>query len=105
VTRCAPTAISSSRGRPAETIVEIIEHDPPVRLVTVTHAPGVDIRSTLTFRAAVSATRLSWTSELRAHGLLRLLAPLLTVYAGRQAAAIWRNLKRTLETESHMEQR
>ena len=41
--------ISTSRGRPVDMIVEIIEHDRPHRLVTTTHLVGMDITSSLRF--------------------------------------------------------
>jgi hypothetical protein len=84
-------------GRPVAMVVEITEYGRPHRLSTVTHSRGMDIHSRLRFEPVEGATRLSWSSDLRPHGALRLLTPVLGVIARRQTTAIWNGLKQTLE--------
>jgi hypothetical protein len=83
--------------RSVSMIVEIVEYDRPHWLVSVTHSPGLDIRSRLRFEPVNGATKMSWSSELRPHGPMKLLAPILGAVARRQTAAIWDGLKRSLE--------
>jgi hypothetical protein len=84
-------------GRPVAMVMEITEYGRPHRLSTVTHSPGMHIHSRLRFEPVDGATRLSWSSDLRPHGAMRLLTPVLGVIARRQTTAIWNGLKQTLE--------
>lgn len=92
--RCA-----STRRRPVEMTVEIVEHDRPHRLVTVTRVARMDITSTLTFQSEGGDTRLEWSSELYPRGFVRALTPLLALFGRRQTAAIWANLQPALERQ------
>lgn len=92
--------ISTRRRRPVEMTVEIVEHDRPHRLVTVTRVAGMDITSTLNFRPERGETRLEWSSDLSPRGFVRALTPLLALFGRRQTAAIWANLKHTLEAQT-----
>ena len=88
-----------SMGRPVPMTVEITEYDRPHGLASVTHSPGLDIHSRLRFDPVEGATRMRWSSEIRPHGLMRLLIPILGVIGRRQTAAIWRGLKQTVEEQ------
>lgn len=89
-----------TRRRPVSMIVEIVEYDRPHHLVSVTHSPGLDIRSRLQFEPLGGATKMTWSSELHPHGPMKLLTPILGAVARRQTAAIWDELKRSLEQQS-----
>ena len=91
-------SVGATFGRPVEMIVEITEHQRPRRLATTTHLSWMDIHSTLTFEPDGSAsTRMRWTSDLRPHGPLRALAPLLALFARQQGARIWAGLQDRLD--------
>jgi hypothetical protein len=87
------------RGRraPVETVVTITGYDRPRRLRTTTSARGLEIASDMAFAALPDGTRVRWTCDVRPHGALRLLGPLLRIVAGRQTAAVWEALRTTLE--------
>lgn len=87
------------RGRraPVETVVTITGYDRPRRLRTTTAARGVEIASDLAFAAMPDGTRVSWSCDVRPHGALRLLGPLLGIVARRQTTAVWEALRTTLE--------
>ena len=91
-------SVGTSFGRPVEMIVEITEHQRSGRLATTTRLSWMDIHSTLTFEPDGSAsTRMRWTSELRPRGPLRILAPLLVLFARQQTARIWAGLQDRLD--------
>ena len=83
--------------RPVGMTVEIVEYHRPHLLGTVTRLAGMDITSTLEFAPQGDTTWLHWSSDLRPRGLLRPLAPLLTLLGRRRTRAIWTGLKHTLE--------
>lgn len=85
--------------RPVAMTVEIVDYDRPRRLGTVTRLAGMDITSTLEFAPEGDTTRLHWRSDLRPHGLLRPLTPLLALLGRRRTRAIWTGLKHTLEAQ------
>lgn len=87
-------SVGTNFGRPVEMIVEITEHQRPERLATTTRLSWMEIHSTLTFEAEGSGgTRMRWTSDLRPHGPLRTLAPLLALFGRPQTARIWAGLQ------------
>jgi len=94
-------SVSQSGGRRVEMIIEITEYERPRRFASTTHLSSMDIRSTLTFEPTAGGTLMRWSSQIEPRGLLRLLSPLLAGIGKRQTAAIWANLKRTLEEAGH----
>ena len=91
-------SVGTTFGRPVEMIVEITDHQRPGRLATTTRLSWMDIDSTLTFEPEGSAsTRMRWISDLRPHGPLRILAPLLALVGRQQTARIWAGLQDRLD--------
>jgi hypothetical protein len=57
----------------------------------------MDITSDLRFDPAGQSTLLRWASDLRPHGLVRLLTPVIAAAGRRQTADIWSYLQTTLQ--------
>ena len=53
--------------------------------------------SLIDFAATPDGTRVRWSCDVRPHGALRLLGPLLGIVARRQTTAVWEALRATLE--------
>ena len=87
-----------SVGRPVAMTMAVTEFSPPRRLGSRTKMPGADVQGGLTFDPDPVGTRLTWSWELRPHGVLRLAAPLIGVIGRRQEAATWNRLKQLLES-------
>jgi Polyketide cyclase / dehydrase and lipid transport len=84
-------------GRASQMVIEFIDFDRPRRLGSSTHMSSVDFRGALTFDPDPEGTRMRWSWDVRAHGVLKLLQPLLVRMGRRQEQAIWSALKRYLE--------
>lgn len=94
------SARSVSLGRPVDMIIEFTVYDRPRRLGSRARLPGMDIDGVLTFDPVPNGTRMRWSWELRPHGALRLLTPLVAWVGRRQEASIWTGLKRYLEAQT-----
>jgi uncharacterized protein YndB with AHSA1/START domain len=90
-------AATKTMDRPVEMTIEFTDYQRPRRLASLTHLPTMEIRGALTFEPVPEGTRMKWTWNLRPHGVLRLLSPLITRMGRRQEEAIWASLKRFLE--------
>ena len=81
----------------SEGTVTVREYTPPQRIVfdgqVGTMAPTI----TLTIEPDEAGTRFTRHVEIQTHGLLRILAPLMTPMARREASRFLANLKRELE--------
>jgi uncharacterized membrane protein len=84
------------RRRIAMTI-DVTAYDRPRRLASRTRLAGMDITGELTFVPVPAGARMEWRWDLRPHGALRLLGPLLGRQGRRQEEQIWEALKRFLE--------
>lgn len=90
-------AAVAARGRTAEMDIEYTEYQRPVRLSSTTRMAQAEFSGTLTFEPTGAGTRMRWSWEARFRGPLRLLAPVLARFGGRQEQATWAGLKRRLE--------
>jgi hypothetical protein len=59
--------------------------------------PAADIVGTLRFDPVRNGTRMSWSWDVRPHGLYRLLTPAIARVGRRQEQENWGGLKRLLE--------
>jgi len=84
-------------GRPVEMTIEFTGYERPRRVLSATRMASMDLRGGLTFDPVGDGTMLSWSWELRPHGLLGLLHPLVARIGRRQEQRIWTGLKRFLE--------
>jgi len=92
-------AATETMGRPVEMTIEFTEYERPRRLGSSTHMPTMEIQGALNFDPIPEGTRMRWSWEVQPQGVLRLLAPLITLMGRRQEEAIWAGLKRFLETQ------
>jgi hypothetical protein len=53
----------------------ITAYEPPRRLASSTRLAAMDIHGTLDFDPVPGGTRMRWASDVRPHGLLRLMTP------------------------------
>ncbi len=92
-------AAATSMGRSVEMVIEFTAFERPLRLSSATSTSSMDIQYTLTFEPAPGGTRMGWSGDLEARGILKLLTPLIARVGRRQEQAIWASLKRYLEEE------
>lgn len=78
--------------------IEVTAYERPRRLASRTRLAGMDIDGQLSFEPVTGGTRMRWCWDLRPHGPLRLLGPLIARVGARQEREIWSSLKRFLET-------
>jgi hypothetical protein len=93
---CFRCVSAGRRGRPVEMVVEVVRHERPRRLSTVTRLPTMEIMSTLTLDPVEAGTRMRWVSELEPQGALALLRPIMPTIARRQTRRIWDALEHHL---------
>jgi hypothetical protein len=86
-----------TRPRPVVMITENTGYDWPRRLASTTRLSAMDIQGTLSFDPVPVGTRVRWSWELRPHGPLKLLTPVMARIGARRERAIWTGLKRVLE--------
>lgn len=87
----------STMGRPAPMVIEFTGYERPRLLASSTHLSRMDIDGTLTFEPVGGGTRMRWSWEMRPHGSLRVLRPLLTRLGRRRERTNWAGLKEFLE--------
>ena len=87
---------ATTRGS-AEMTIEITRYERPSRLESSTRLSNMDIKGALTFDPVPEGTRMRWVWDVRAHGVLTLMGPLISRMGERQERTIWTNLKRVLE--------
>lgn len=90
-------AVIVSRGQRVVTTVTYTEFERPWRLTSTTHLSSMDIEGTLTFEPVPEGARMRWYWLLKAHGLLKLIGPLVARAGRSQEEANWSGLKRYLE--------
>ena len=86
-------------SRTTEMVIEFTAYERPCRLASSTRMTSVDIRGSLTFDPVPEGTLMRWQWEVRPHGALRLLTPLIVFLGRRQEQAVWAGLKRLLEEQ------
>lgn len=86
-----------STGRTVGMTIENTGYERPRRLAVKTHLSNMDIEGNLNFDSVAEGTRMRWLWDLKPHGALRLMTPLIAPMGRRQEQTIWTNLKRVLE--------
>ncbi|HVB44290.1 MAG TPA: SRPBCC family protein [Streptosporangiaceae bacterium] len=87
-----------SRGKPVAMTVETTGYDRPRRLESSTKVPRMDIRGAVTFDPVPQGTAMRWSWDVRPHGLLKLMTPVIARIGRRQEQAVWAGLKDLLES-------
>jgi hypothetical protein len=80
-------------------VIEFTRFDRPGRLASSTHVSSMDTHGALTLEPVASGTRMRWSWQLEAHGVLRLMSPMVASMGHRREQRIWTGLKRLLEEE------
>lgn len=80
-----------------EMLVQIVDFDPPQRLLTRTTSSMMATSGTLTFSPARGGTVMTWNWQVQPKGWLRALGPLFGPIGNRVERGIWTGLKRHLE--------
>jgi hypothetical protein len=83
-----------------EMTTELTGYERPRRLASTTRLSGMAIRGTLSFDPVPGGTRMRWSWDLKPHGLLKLMTPLVTRIGARGEWAIWTSLKQFLEARA-----
>lgn len=93
-------SVMAGTGVVAPMTVEYTAYDRPHRLASHTALRSMDIDGELLFESldGGTRTRMRWLWELRPHGMVRLLRPLVRRVGQRQEREVWTGLKRLLET-------
>lgn len=85
-------------GNMHEMLIEFTAFDRPKSLSTTSTMSMATASGTLTFEPVPTGTLVRWSWQIRARGLMKLLAPILIPLARRQERVIWTSLKQHLET-------
>jgi uncharacterized protein YndB with AHSA1/START domain len=88
-----------TRGRRMPMTIEFTEFDRPRRLASATHSSMMDTVGAITLEPSADGTRMRWRWDVRPHGLLRLIPPVVGLFGRRQERSIWGNLKHLLESD------
>ena len=88
----------STRGRTMPLTVEFTGFERPWRLTSLTHSSTMETDGALTFESVPDGTRMRWSWDVRPHGFLRLMTPIVGRIGRRQERRIWGNPKRLLES-------
>jgi len=94
------SAAVRSGGRTTEMTIEVTAYERPTLLASATTLAQADIAYVLRFEPVPEGTRMRWTGQVRPHGALRLLGPLVTWVGARQERRNWERLKAHLEAVS-----
>jgi uncharacterized protein YndB with AHSA1/START domain len=89
-------------GRTTRMTIEYTTYERPRRLASAIHMPAADIAGTLRFDAVPNGTRMSWSWQVRPHGLYRLLTPVIARVGQHQEQENWGGLKRFLEAREEL---
>jgi Polyketide cyclase / dehydrase and lipid transport len=84
-------------GHPMPMTVEFTDYDRPRRVTSCTRSSMMTTDGTLSFVPIPGGTLMRWSWDVRPHGILRLLGPLVGWLGRRQEQNIWGSLKRLLE--------
>lgn len=95
-------AETTLRGQSVPMVIAFTAYERPRRLGSVTHMATMDIVGELNFESLPAGTRMRWSWDLRPHGLLKLLTPLVVRMGQHQERAIWTSLKRVLEASPEL---
>lgn len=87
------------RGGVVPMTIEFTEFDRPHRLAERVHMQAMDLTGELVFEPVAGRTWMLWSWDLRPHGVLRFLGPLVAVMGRRQERRIWTQMKLLLEEQ------
>jgi len=90
-------AETRTMGRMVAMTIEWTAYERPSRLASWTRLSGMDIRGDLRFEPVAGGTRMRWAWDLKPHGGLKFMGPMITLMGRRQERTIWTSLKRVLE--------
>ncbi len=82
-----------------EMVIKFTGYQRPRRLMSFTHMSAMDTQGGLTFDPVPEGTRMRWSWELQARGVLRLMGPMVARMGRNQEQRIWTGLKRLLEDQ------
>jgi uncharacterized protein YndB with AHSA1/START domain len=86
-----------TRSGTTEMEIEYTDFQRPRRLASTSRLSTMDVEGDLTFESVPGGTRMRWSWELKPHGIVTLLRPILAGVGRRQEAKTWAGLKRHLE--------
>jgi uncharacterized protein YndB with AHSA1/START domain len=95
-------AEAATLGRTVGMTIEYTAYERPRRLASSIHMPAADIIGTLRFDPVPDGTRMSWSWDMRPHGLYRLLTPVIVRVGRREEQENWGGLKRFLEAREEL---
>ena len=90
-------AWTTTMGRSVPMTIALTAYERPSRLGSSTGLAAMDIDGVLDFQSVPEGTLMCWRWELKPHGALKLMGPLIALAGRRQERSIWRRLKRLLE--------
>ena len=90
-------ATMKSRTRTFTMMIEFTDFERPTRLGSVSTVGTMRTEGALTFAPQGSGTLMSWSWNIRLHGVTKLAAPVVSWMGRRQERAIWTGLKMMLE--------
>lgn len=88
----------ASHGRITPMTIDVVDFDPPHRLVSHTSIAAMEIDGALTFEPTERGTRMQWEWSLQPRGARRFAWPIVRRMGARQERRIWTNLKALLES-------
>lgn len=88
--------VTKFAGRELELTYEVIEHEPPARVVLRTFNGRTKIEDTMTVRPATGGSELSYDARITFPGALKLLDPVANLVFRRIGAEATRGLRNTL---------
>ena len=95
-------AEAATLGRTVGMTIQYTAYERPSRLASSIHMQAADIVGTLRFDPVPDGTRMSWSWDVRPHGLYRLLTPVIARVGSRQEQENWGGLKRFLEARQEL---
>ena len=85
-------------GRTMPMVVQFTGFERPRRLASLTRSAMMETVGALTFEPAASGTLMRWEWDVRPHGPLKLMGPLVGIIGRRQERRVWGNLKQLLDS-------
>jgi hypothetical protein len=89
----------NTMGRTMPMAVEFIGFERPRRLASLTRSAMMETVGALTFEPVASGTLMRWEWDVRPHGPLKLMGPLVAIIGRRQERRIWGKLKQLVDSD------
>jgi len=87
----------AGRRRVVPMTIRVTEFTRPHRIREQVEMESMDLTGGLAFEALDGGTRMRWQWDLRPHGFLRFMGPIVATMGRRQERRIWTGLKELLE--------